>query len=261
MRFWSLLFALLGLSWFQFGQSSSAAALAQRSIDLTDPRPARSILILGNSRTFVNDMPSMLRKIADSAGSTTKFQTESNAKPGYTLEDHWSDRRSIGLLRETWDDILIQGESGAQASVEQSASFKQFGAKLASIAKVHRGRPTLIVNWPYDPSVFAGSQSYDRAEHLAFLRETNAALAEHAGLNRINLAGLWESVRLTHPDIVLTSDGNHPTVAGTYLYALATYRGLSQQDVSKVSYEPSGITPASAAVLRHAVDDYAGLTS
>ena len=255
MRFGLLMAALLGLSWFQFGQNSSAAALAQRTWDIADSRPPRSILILGNSRTFTNDMPAMLRKIADTAGSTTKFQIESNTKPGYRLEDHWSDRRSRALLVDTWDVVLIQAESGSQAGIEESESFKTYGAKLAGVAKVSRGQPTLIVNWPYDPSMFAGTQGYKRNEHLAFLRSINADLAGAANLDRINLAGVWEAVRVFHPEIALTTDGNHPSVAGTYLYALATYRGLTGQRVGASTYVPEGLEADEAALLRQAVNE------
>jgi hypothetical protein len=53
----TLALALGGLLWFSFGQDSSAKALAQRTFDVVDSRPSRSILILGNSRTYQNDMP------------------------------------------------------------------------------------------------------------------------------------------------------------------------------------------------------------
>jgi hypothetical protein len=254
LRLLFLVVALVGLSWFQFWQPSSAAALARRTVDLADARPARSVLILGNSRTYFNDMPSMLRKIADSAGSPTKFQIESHSRPAYTMADHWSDRRTTRLLGETWDEIILQGESAAQSSLEQSASFKGYGSKLARLTKLHSGRPILLVNWPYDPSIFADYEPYDRSEHLDFLHNVHADLAGRAHLDLANVASLWEDVRLSQPKIKLTTDGNHPTVAGSYLYALAIYRYLSNGSVSQVSYVPEGLDAEDAAVLRQAVD-------
>lgn len=257
----TLALALGGLLWFSFGQDSSAKALAQRTFDVVDSRPSRSILILGNSRTYYNDMPAMLREIADSAGSPTKFQIETNAKPGFTLGNHWSDERAKRLLGDGWDEVIIQGESGAQASREQSESFQAHGAKLARLANLHSGRPTLIVNWPYDRSAFEGYEDYDRAEHLAFLREVHASLARKAGLERINLASLWESVSRAHPSVKLTTDGNHPTVAGSYLYALAVYRHLSDGPVGHVTYAPDSLNRRDAEALRHAVDSFSQLVS
>lgn len=260
MRLWLLLASLVGLSWFQFVQISSAASIAQRALDLADARPARSILILGNSRTFYNDMPGMLRQIADSAGSHAKFQIESYSRPGYALKDHWSDRRTQRLLGSQWDEIIIQGESSAQSAHETAELFKTYGARLAPLARPRSGQPTLVVAWPYDPSLYADFPAYRRAEHLRFLRSVHADLARTADLKRVHLDGLWESVRRTHPEIKLTSDGNHPTVEGTYLYALAMYRHLSKSSVLAVNFVPDGVSPAEADALRRAVELFPVLT-
>jgi hypothetical protein len=84
---------------------------------------------------------------------------------------------------------------------------------------------------------------------------------DSARFDRTNLASLWEAVRLAHPEIKLTGDGNHPTVAGTYLYALAVYRQLTEGQVTKVSYVPEGLDPKEARELRQAVDSYPLLVS
>jgi hypothetical protein len=261
----ALVLALAFILWFNVGQDSSAAAFAQRSYDLVDSRPARSILIIGNSRTYYNSMPAMLRKIADSAGSPTKFQIETNAKPGFAFENHWSDGRARRLLGAGWDDVILQGASGEQTSDESEKSFLAYGAKLAAIAKLNAGRPRLVVNWPYDPDLY-NDDSYitdgtRRADHLERIKAAHARLSADANMTRINLAGLWESVRRSHPAIRLTMDGNHPTRAGSYLYALALYAHLSNGPVGSVIYAPDGVDPDDARALREAVDSFPLLVS
>jgi hypothetical protein len=248
--------ALAFILWFNAGQDSSAAAFAQRSYDLADSRPARSILIVGNSRTYYNSMPAMLRKIADSAGSPTKFQIETNAKPGFTFEMHWADARARRLLGAGWDDIILQGASGEQWNDETEKSFFIHGAKLAEIARINGGRPRLIVNWAYDPSEYEGDAEGYRDLHLARIKAAHARLASDENLARINVAGLWESVRALHPAVRLTLDGNHPTIAGSYLYALAIYAHLSNGPVGGVTYVPDGLKPEDARALREAVDAF-----
>jgi hypothetical protein len=80
----SVFLALLicGLGWFQFGQPLSAKALLARAEDNFDSRPARAILILGNSRTSFNDMPDMIRAMADSAHDPQKLEITLDA-PNY----------------------------------------------------------------------------------------------------------------------------------------------------------------------------------
>lgn len=255
MRVWMLSLLLGVLLWFNFVQDGSATAFAQRAYDLIDPRPARSMLIIGNSRTFYNSMPRMLRRIADSAGSPIKLQVETIAKPGFTLEQHWADRRTRRLLMAGWDDIVIQGASGEQSSADDAEGFLVHGKKLAGIAKLNGGHPRIVVNWVYDPSLYEGN-SGSRIRHLARIESTHAQLAREADLARINVAGLWEYVRKSYPSIRLTTDGNHPTLAGSYLYALAIYSHLSIGPVSNVIYVPDNLDPKEAEALRKAVDRY-----
>lgn len=258
MRIGFLALTLAVMMWFNFGQQSSAAAMLQRSSDLLDDRPARSILIVGNSRTFYNDMPAMLREIADSAGSPAKFQIESSAYPGATFKTHWDKKRTRRLLAAGWDDVILQPESGAQTWKQGNDEFHEYGPRLAEEARLSEGRPLLVVGWPYDSRVYQepayAEAGFGRSEHLALLRENHAKLASAANLDRINVAGSWERVRIANPSIKLTSDGNHPTVAGTYLYALAVYAQLTNGPVGGVSYVPDGLSGGDAKALRDAVD-------
>jgi len=255
----------LGLSlalllWFSFGQDGSAAALSQRTVDLVDSRPAHTILLVGNSRTYFNHMPSMIREIADSAGSPTKYQIEVSALPGYTFEKHWSEGRTRRLLNAGWDDVILQAASVEQWNPETEAKFIEFGTKLAGAARVNGERPRLVVNWAYDTSMyereFEGEGSEARAYYLERIRASHSDLAAKTNMSRINMVGLWESVRHSQPAIKLTTDGNHPTVAGSYLYALAIYSSLSNGRVAGVTYAPDGVKPEDAKALREAVDAY-----
>ena len=259
MRTGFLAMILAVMLWFNFGQQSSAAVMMQRSADLLDDRPARSVLIVGNSRTFYNDMPSMLREIADSAGNPTKFQIESSAYPAATFKAHWNKKRTRQLLAAGWDDVILQPESGAQTWKQGNDEFHEYGPKLADEAKLFDGRPQLVVGWPYDANAYQEpayvEAGFGRSEHLELLRENHAKLASAANLGRINVVGPWERVRSSYPSIKLTTDGNHPTIAGTYLYALAVYAQLTNGPVSRVTYVPDGLNARDAKTIRDAVDD------
>ena len=164
--------------------------------------------------------------------------------------------RTRRLLTAGWDDVILQGESGAQSSRDQNELFQTYGRKLAATARVNARRPLLLVNWAYDPSKYHDYPGYNRDRHLAWLRGIHRRLASDAELDRIDLAGVWESVRLANPSIRLTSDGNHPTVAGSYLYALAVYTCVTGEPVARLEYVPAGLDAPAARTLRKAVDDY-----
>jgi hypothetical protein len=54
----------------------------------------------------------------------------------------------------------------------------------------------------------------------------------------------------------MTSDGNHPTLAGSYLYALLLYGDLSYGEIAKVTFVPSGLSPQTATVMKDAIARY-----
>ena len=255
MRLLILSVLLVIASWFTFLQDGSASALSQRTADMFENRPIRTVFIVGNSRTYFNNMPGMLRALARSPESPVALEVETATSPGASFETHMGERRTLRLLGKGWDEIILQGESGSQASQEQAELFHTYGIQLAHLAKVHEGRPTLLVNWPYDPELYP-AEGYDRSAHLEYLHDVNRRLAADAQLDQLNLAGIWESIRLAHPDLKLTLDGNHPTPAASYLYALAIYKDATGLPVEKLSYVPRGVDPDTATMLREAVDSY-----
>jgi hypothetical protein len=248
---------LIALVWFQFFQNRSFAEVQNRVEGYFDKRPAREILIIGNSRTYYHDMPDMLRDIAESAGSPMRYQTTLRAFGGASFESLWSDSETQSLLSETWDDAIFQGESRGQSSADQNSSFVRYGEKLLDATKLRSGKPRLVINWAYDSNFYQNDKDgKGREAHIAFIRESHKTIAQHNGARLIDMNGLWEYVRATHPKIVLTEDGNHPTLAGSYLFALFLYADLSASDLAKVGYMPEGLPTEDARALLEAVKQY-----
>ncbi len=259
------LLALLvaGSGWFEFCQPLTAAALVRQARDKFDPRPVRRVLILGNSRTYYHDMPDMIRAMADSAGDPKLYDIAVEAQGGASFESLWNDPRARSLLGERWDDAIFQSESRAQASEDFARSFQDYGARLIGATHLNSGTPRLIVNWGYGPQLWddgdpdgRGRQAYDAA-----IRSGTAALGRRTGATLVDIGQLWDEIAVDHPDIRLTEDGNHPTLAGSYLFALMLYGDLSRRDVGLVTYRPDGIDLATATTLREAVRRYRAFSS
>lgn len=255
-----LLLALLvvGLSWFEFGQPLTAKALVQRVGDAFDPRPTRRILILGNSRTYFHDMPDMVRAMADSARDRQRLDITLDALPGGTFERLWCDTGTQSYLSQRWDDVILQGESRGQATEPLSRSFQTYGARLIAAAHLTSGKPRLVVNWNYEAKVWGDSDpdGSGRAAYFSAIQSGTAALGNRAGARLVNIGQLWGQVAAAHPNIALTEDGNHPTLAGSYLFGLLLYADLSGKDIRMVTYVPNDLDVSTAATLRQAVRDY-----
>jgi hypothetical protein len=69
------------------------------------------VLFIGNSYTYVNDLPSLVVGLTDAAGGR-KIETGQHLVGGCTLERHVKDKKAIDKIREKkWDVVVLQGHS------------------------------------------------------------------------------------------------------------------------------------------------------
>jgi hypothetical protein len=88
-----------------FFQAASANAQA--------PKPAAAqirILFIGNSLTYVNDLPAELRAmVAVAYPSGPALRYEQVTPPGCTLQKHWNDGKAAAKIAEGhWDYVIVQ---------------------------------------------------------------------------------------------------------------------------------------------------------
>ena len=246
--------ALGGLAWFDLAQDHSAQELWQMAQDFRDPRPVRSILMLGNSRMSGNAMPVMLRHIADADGAREKWQVLMLAPNGSdfgSLVGNWRVEREV---TQGFDDAIVQGPSNGQSTPENEASFQASGAELISALHPRHAPVRLIVNWAYDTSEY--SPDFSRDQHDAMMQAAHASLARTTGARAVNVGKVWNFLHMAMPGMPLTLDGNHPTQGASYFIALCLYADLAQRPVSAVRWAPDGLSSADAATIRGVVDHY-----
>jgi hypothetical protein len=243
-----------GLFWLEFVNTVPLPEIARSVSDRFDKRPTQTVLFVGNSRTYYNEMPYMVRRIADSAHSNVKFQISVQALAGASFESLWDDQKTKSLLSQTWNNVIFQGESRAQSSEESKRSFNDFGEKLMLLARAHQSPPALIVNWAYGESLYKGYRAGTRDAQYNQIQDDHRKLALRAGARMINVGQAWERLLQTNPSFSLYEDGNHPTVFGSYLSALMVYRYLSGgQAIGDVTYAPDGISLEAATRIKRVV--------
>ena len=241
-----------------FGMAEPVREMRQKARDAFDPRPVQTILVVGNSRTSQNDMPGMLRALADADHYARAIQFKMSTVNGSTFESQWATPRTQALLAQTWDGAIIQGESRGQSDADLAKSFMTYGNHILTAIHLHSGtRPLLVINWCYDPSLFEDYPDMPkRAELLNRMQTDQLRLAEKSNARPVNVGVIWERVREKLPTLALTTDGNHPTQAATYLLAVALYSDLSGHDVRNNAYAPKGLDPAIASALRREVQEF-----
>ncbi len=241
---------LAGLVWFSFFNSASAREVAGLALDGFDSRPARSVLFIGNSRTYPHAMPYMVREMADSAAAPEKYQIRMHALPGRSLQEHWRDPDVQALLARHWDDVVLQERSGMLWNRDGVHEFRDYGARLVRQVAERGGRPVMFVGWTYGPGHFRDMFAGARLSYHRHIQDEHLRLARSAHARRANVGEVWLAVEAVDPPFRLDTDGNHPSLHGAYLTALVIYARLSGGDVAAVTYVPDGLPQEDAALLR-----------
>jgi hypothetical protein len=211
-----------------------------------DPACLR-ILFIGNSYTYVNDLPGMFTSLARSKGRVVEVQ--SLASGGATLNDHLSDPATNERLDAMhWDYVVLQEQSTVPA-VADSAEYWMFPAARSLVARIReRGeKPLFFMTWGhrdgdyyvagYEPMQNAVTRSY-----LSIAGELEAPVAP--------VGSAWFTARRTHSEIDLwQSDGSHPSTAGTYLAACVFYATVFLDSPVGASYD-AGLGSDTAGTLR-----------
>lgn len=241
---------LAGFIWLQFASTYPASAYMRAATDMVDDRPAKRVLFIGNSRTFYNDMPDMIREIADESGAPYKLQIVEHLLPGARLRDHWTNKRLRSLITaERWDEIIIQAQSGAHIDGERRY-FHDYGARLVREAKANADNVRLFVTWTYDDA------QYPKAMRDAYHRRIQSdhkSLAAKTSVTMTNVGDIWETYRTSSFDFALTSDGNHPTAQGSYIAALALYSDLEGRPLDPVAYRPDAVSAEQAVRIQERI--------
>jgi len=169
------------------------------------------ILFIGNSLTYVNDVPGILQALADSAGGE-RLAVASRTLANYALIDHWLDGVAPReVAKGGWAWVVMQ-QGWTPAGIYRDTlrlAARNFGAEIAKIG----AKAAMYQTWPPSdrPGDFAGSiASYELA-------------AADIGGVVFPVARAWLATWERDRSIQLYSDGLHASVAGSYLAALVMY--------------------------------------
>lgn len=206
---------------FSLGPACSARPLPVETFAEGEPR----ILFVGNSLTYVNDLPAMLANLARQQGRP--LQVASVAFPDFALEDHWSEGTARRALeRGKWEFVVLQ--QGPSSLPESRANLEQWSKEFAVLIKSAGATPVLYQVWP---------QAHRQADTPnSLLSYQNAAQVVRGVLAPVGAA--WAISLARQPEIQLyATDGLHATRAGTYLAAITILARLT-------NLQPLALPPA-----------------
>ena len=200
----------------------------------TEPHAGRSMLFIGNSLTYVNDLPAMVEQIAEAAGDSVRVGMV--AGPNMAVIDHTVvGADAIARIDESeWSYVVLQ-QGPTPAGICRD-TLVIAAMRLAPRIREAGGRPVLFLPW--------ARRAFPQFLPVAGESATAAARAVGGVVAPVGIA--WREALEADPELPLYSgDGYHPAPAGTLLAALTIYDRLSGRDVRTI---PSASLPAIAGV-------------
>lgn len=218
---------------------------------------AKKVLWIGNSYTYVNDLPNVFRQLALSGGDSVIV--DSNSPGGYTFANHTTNAITLQKLALNNNDfVVLQAQSQEPSFPPSQVNTETFpyAAILDSLA--HVGSPcsktVFYMTWGrkygdaqncpnYPPlCTFQGMNNRLRTSYKQ-MADDNEALVSPAGV-------AWRTSWETDSTINLwSSDNSHPSIAGTYLTACVFYSTILRKSPVGLSYH-AGLADSIASYLQ-----------
>jgi PKD repeat protein len=198
----------------------------------------KRVLFLGNSYTYVNNLPQIIADVSASVGDTLIF--DSNTPGGYTLQGHSTNTTSLNkIMLGDYDFVVLQEQSQlpsfpdfqVQSDVFPYASF------LDSVINRYNpcGETMFYMTWGRkngDASncpIWSPVCTYAGMDSLLYLRYMMMADSNNAVVSPVG--AVWKYIRQNYPLIDLyQSDESHPSPAGSYAAACCFYTSMFRKN-------------------------------
>jgi hypothetical protein len=184
-----------------------------------------SILFVGNSLTYSNNLPVLVNLIANC--DSVEMICKTVAFPNYALEDHWNEGKMVAEIKSgAYDFVVVQ--QGPSSQLEGRMMLINDGTRLAKLCKENKTQLAFYTVWP----------SKARSMDFPSVLESYKLAADSTKSILCPAGKAWLTVWETNPETELYSEDDfHPNYQGSLLAALVIYGSVMQvKNLSFVDY-------------------------
>ena len=203
----------------------AAAIACSASTTSVKPLPAggHHVLFVGNSLTYVNDLPWTVAAIAASAGDTIRYRTA--AGPNLALIDHLNGATNAvaEIKAGGWEYVVLSQGPTPRGICRDSLTLwtKLFDPHIRAVG----ARAALFMTWPS----FGDRAIFDD------VRISFQQAAQAVGGMFMPAGEAWRAAWAVNPELALYGgDGFHPSELGTFLAALEIYERITGRDARTI---------------------------
>jgi len=223
----------------------------------TQAQKKKKVLFIGNSYTYVNNLPQVLADLALSLGDTVIY--DSSAPGGYTFQNHSTNATTLAKIKsQSWDVVILQAQSQEPSfpPAQVMSGTYPYGKNLVDSVRKYLPCANILfyMTWGrqngdaancgfYPPlCTYAGMQARLRESYMMFKDSFITGVAP------VGVA--WKKIRASNPTINLYDpDESHPSFAGTYLAASVFYSSIFLKAANSSTYTAS-LNATDAAAMR-----------
>lgn len=217
------------------------------------PRGSLNVLLVGNSYTRFNLLPTLLQRVADSSQGL-QMQVSALARGGYTLRRHLRLSGVQGVIAHGhFSHVVLQGHS--LRPIDRAQEMEEAVTELYGLIEAAGAKTVLYETWARrQGALFYRQRPEWRTpdQMQARIGSTYRGLARRLGIamapvgSAFMLAGARrDALSLYRPD------GAHPGIGGSYLAACVLFGAISGRDPRATSYRPAALSEAEAQQLRN----------
>ncbi len=211
--------------------------------------PPKTILFIGNSFTYVNDLPGLFTKLARSGG---KLVAAGMVAPGgYKLIQHVNDGNTIQKLNsQKWDMVVLQEQSQTPAIEDDKydimyPAIRSFNEMIRKAGAV----PILYLTWGRKNGDTELGYS-DYASMQDSLTKGYMDIAQELSIEVSPVGAAWKTAHERRPELELwAGDGVHPSLAGSYLAACVFYAVIYKKSPEGLGFK-AGLDVDTASFLQ-----------
>lgn len=221
----------------------------------------RKVFFVGNSYTYTNSMPDMLRNFVAAMGDTLTYGM--SAPGGYTFQQHTTLPATLtGITSQPWDIVVLQEQSQlpsfdpTQVATDVypyarwlDSFINDYDSCIETMFMMTWGRKNGDAsNCPFYTPVctYEGMQGRLRESYMEMTEANHASVAP--------VGAAWKIVVDSFPAIELyNADESHPSVAGSYLQACVFYASIYHRSAQGCTYL-GGLTASVAGTLQRIAD-------
>ena len=230
-----------------FGLLLSAACLGPGSLSAPDGPPAaplppgHNVLFIGNSLTYVNDLPAMVATLARAGGVT--LQVRSLTAANRALVDFVLDGSAASTIQQgNWEHVVMQQGPTTVPICRDTAVMAV--RDIAALARSAGAASVVMMSWP----------ARARLGDLAKVHESAQMAAVTASAKLAPVGDAWQLANQSDPSLDFYGPDNyHPSPLGTFLAALVIVEQVTRLDVRALpsaSLAINGLPALSSATMQ-----------